>query len=307
MAADAPKKPSNLRTRLLAAATLLPLVLAWFVWGPSWLVIIFLLICMALCVGETAMMLLPAFERRLAVNDGRLRHLEPEQPTAPMRGKALMFPGIAVLLGAIALLASTAAAGPVPIGALSLCVTAGLLIGTFSAKSIDLAATRAFGILMSLCYGALPWLVVWQLYLLAPHARYILLVMAVTWMGDTGGYFGGRYYGGKIFGNRKLAPVISPKKTWEGAVLGLILSVVASLGLNLFFLGALGSYPFIARLALVGGIAAQLGDLVESTFKRFAGVKDSGQVIPGHGGFLDRVDGILFAAPVIWAILYYFR
>ena len=127
--------------------------------------------------------------------------------------------------------------------------------------------------------------------------------MTVTWAGDTGGYFGGRYFGGKIFGDRKMAPLISPKKTWEGALAGILLSIVGALLLNLCFMNQLGSPGFIARLALAGGAAAQLGDLVESTFKRFSGVKDSGVIIPGHGGFLDRVDGILFAAPVIWAIL----
>jgi len=148
---------------------------------------------------------------------------------------------------------------------------------------------------------------VWQLYRMGPHASYIMLVMVVTWGGDTGGYFGGRYFGGKVFGDRKMAPLISPKKTWEGAVCSLVVSVVGALLLNLCFLNEIGTPSFIARLAVGGGIAAQLGDLVESTFKRFSGVKDSGVIIPGHGGFLDRVDGILFAAPVIWAILYYFR
>jgi phosphatidate cytidylyltransferase len=142
---------------------------------------------------------------------------------------------------------------------------------------------------------------------MAPNARFTLLVMTVTWCGDTGAYFGGRFYGGKIFGDRKLAPIISPKKTWEGAIAGILASIAGAMVLNLIFLNDLGSMGFIGRLALVGGIAAQLGDLVESTFKRFSGVKDSGVLIPGHGGFLDRVDGILFAAPVIWAILYYFR
>jgi phosphatidate cytidylyltransferase len=149
----------------------------------------------------------------------------------------------------------------------------------------------------------MPWLVIWQLYEMGEHARYLFLVMAVTWLGDTGGYFGGRFGGGKIFGNRKLYPLLSPKKTWEGAISGLLLSVIGAVLANLFFLNSLGSMTLMVQIGVAGGIAGQLGDLVESGLKRFSGVKDSGTVFPGHGGFLDRVDGILFAAPMIWAIL----
>ncbi len=256
-------------------------------------------------VFEIAMMLIPAFERKLAGVG--------EAPAADETGKVKIpkgdhvFPFITIVLGWVAMLGTTISPNDVSIGWMAVGSMAALLIGSFSAKTIDLAAARAFGILISFCYGVLPWLVIWQLYLMAPNARYILLVMTVTWLGDTGGYFGGRYYGGKIFGNRRLAPVISPKKTWEGAVAGLLLSIVGAQVLNLFFMNELGSRLLLLKVAVVGGMAAQVGDLVESTFKRFSGVKDSGFIIPGHGGFLDRVDGILFAAPAIWAILYYFR
>jgi phosphatidate cytidylyltransferase len=202
---------------------------------------------------------------------------------------------------------SNKGAVPLSVGTVAIAALAALLIGAFSAKSIDLAVSRSMGILISICYGALPWMVIWQLYRMGPEARYVILVMAVTWCGDTGGYFGGKYLGGKIFGARKMAPVISPKKTWEGAVTGLLLSVVGALVANECIAGGLGPTWVIVVVALFGGAFAQLGDLVESTFKRFAGVKDSGVLIPGHGGFLDRFDGILFAAPVIWAILYYFQ
>jgi len=301
-----PRRASNLKARLITAAVLLPLVLVAFVFGPAWFVAGFVLVCLTLCVFEIAAMLVPTFERKLGDYDVHAAlDLGTSRQKVPV--KLYLYPGIAILLGWSALIATTSGTPEVSTGAITLCALAALLVGTFSSKSIDLAAARAFGILISLCYGALPWLVVWHLYEMGPNARYDLLVMTVTWCGDTGGYFGGRYFGGKIFGNRKMAPVISPKKTWEGALSGLLLSVVGAEILNLVFLNALGGWVFIAKVALVGGFFAQLGDLVESTFKRFSGVKDSGVIIPGHGGFLDRVDGILFAAPVIWAMLYYFR
>jgi len=302
LAFAAAPKSSNLRTRVIAAAVLLPVVLLAFTYGPSWFVVLFLMMSLTLCVYEMATMLLPAFEQKLLG-----RRPQAATPGTPWLSHRQIFPLITIALGWLMLLASTRGTAEASIGGVVLAAMAALLIGVFSSHDIDVAAARAFGILISLCYGAMPWLVVWQLYRMGPHASYIMLVMVVTWGGDTGGYFGGRYFGGKVFGDRKMAPLISPKKTWEGAVSGLAVSVVGALLLNLCFLNEMGTPGFIARLALGGGIAAQLGDLVESTFKRFSGVKDSGVIIPGHGGFLDRVDGILFAAPVIWAILYYFR
>ncbi len=303
------KAKGGLKTRVITALTLLPLVLAAFVFGPEWFVVVFLLVCISLTVFEISFMLIPAFEQRLA-HHGQTVHLDEHGSFGGRIPKeAYIFPGVTIALGWLAMLGSawTDATAGASIGWMALGVITALLIGTFSSRTIDLAAARAFGILISFCYGVLPWLVAWQLYLMAPHARYILLVMTVTWLGDTGGYFGGRYLGGKIFGDHKLAPVISPKKTWEGFFSGLALSVVGALVLNLVFLGELGSTALLIKIGLIGGAAAAVGDLVESTFKRFSGVKDSGFIIPGHGGFLDRIDGILFAAPVIWAILYYFR
>ncbi len=284
---------SNLQVRIIAASVLLPAALGILVFGHASLVFLFLSVSMSVAVLEVASMLFPAFEQKLA----GMHNLD----------KKKIFPFITVGLGWAMMLASTKGQVEVSVGTVAIAALAALLIGAFSAPAIDLAVSRSFGILISLCYGALPWMVIWQLYRMAPGARYVILVMAVTWCGDTGGYFGGRFLGGKVFGDRKLAPVISPKKTWEGAISGLILSVVGALACNAYFAGTLAPAWLIILVAVFGGAFAQLGDLVESTFKRFAGVKDSGVIIPGHGGFLDRVDGILFAAPVIWAILYYFQ
>jgi phosphatidate cytidylyltransferase len=117
-----------------------------------------------------------------------------------------------------------------------------------------------------------------------------LLAIVATWIGDTSAYLAGRGIGG-----RKLAPRISPNKTIAGAVAGVTGSAcVGALAFHLFALGNLG--PGLVAGGLVGA-AGQLGDLVESFLKRQAGVKDSGALIPGHGGLLDRIDALLFAFP----------
>jgi phosphatidate cytidylyltransferase len=283
-----------LKTRLITAAILLPIVLGLFIYGLSWFVIGFVTLCMTLSIYEAATILVPAFEKRLA-------------PDADRTATKYVFPAITIALGIAMLLISTLSTPEASVGVIALGSLTALLLGAFSSRNMELSAARAFSMLISLTYGALPWICVWHIFLMGANSRYILLVMTVTWAGDTGGYFGGRYYGGKLFGGRKLAPSISPKKTWEGAISGLAMSVVGAIILNLVFLNALAPMSTIVLAALVGGVCAQLGDLVESMFKRFAGVKDSGTIIPGHGGFLDRVDGIMFSAPVIWAIIYYSR
>jgi phosphatidate cytidylyltransferase len=287
-----------LKVRLISAFTLLPIVLLIFTVGPEWGALLFLMLSSAFCLHEMASMTLPALEARLTGSD--------DESLAVARRK---LPWVVVGIGWL-LQAATAYQLEAGIGLVVLGLFGGLLVGEYFAKSIDQAAARAFGILISVCYGALPWLVIWQLYKMGDHAKYVLLVMAITWMGDTGGYFGGRFFGGKLFGGRKLAPTISPKKTWEGAVFGLLMSILGGFILNAVYrdiagVGPIASPGILLVAGLLGGVFEQLGDLLESLFKRFAGVKDSGSIIPGHGGFLDRVDGILFAAPVIWAVIYY--
>jgi len=121
----------------------------------------------------------------------------------------------------------------------------------------------------------------------------VLVLLGTIFAGDAVAY-----YGGRALGRHKLAPTISPNKTVEGSIAGLVGSVLAGIGLG----SSLLSYP-IAMLAvgsLVAGIAGQLGDLTESALKRSAGVKDSASLLPGHGGMLDRLDSLLFAAPVFF-------
>jgi len=146
-------------------------------------------------------------------------------------------------------------------------------------------------------YFALP---IASLHWLQKHDPWVVfLLCAIVWLGDTAAM-----YVGTALGRHKLAPIVSPKKSWEGATAGFAIAVVATAVWSYFRLGSID-----APLMLVGGvtaIAAQVGDLVESMIKRCAGVKDSGGVLPGHGGMFDRMDSMLFAAPVLlvglWAV-----
>lgn len=123
----------------------------------------------------------------------------------------------------------------------------------------------------------------------------LLFFLAIQWIGDSMAYFSGR-----LFGRHHLAPLISPKKTVEGTVGGLLGS--AATGVAAAFLVFHGHSPLLfAAIALLTGAVGQVGDLLESLFKRAAGVKDSSALIPGHGGLLDRVDSLLLSAPLFYA------
>ncbi len=122
---------------------------------------------------------------------------------------------------------------------------------------------------------------------------WLLLACALSWGSDTGAYFAGR-----AFGRRKLAPLVSPGKTWEGVAGGVLLGTTLAFGIRSLF-----SVPIPPlHLAILSPIAAamgMIGDLSESLLKRSVGVKDSGSIMPGHGGLLDRVDALLFVGPVV--------
>ena len=173
------------------------------------------------------------------------------------------------------------------------------------------AAASAF----AFAYIALPMGMIVQLRQQWAGAFWILYLLLIVWAGDIFAYFVGR-----SLGRHLMAPRISPKKTWEGAAASLAASVVVGI---LLFNHALQISSFLLRVGLIQrrdgifglekpeigpvllltvalNIAAQLGDLVESLIKRGAGVKDSGTILPGHGGMLDRIDALLVAAPLLW-------
>jgi phosphatidate cytidylyltransferase len=173
------------------------------------------------------------------------------------------------------------------------------------------AAASAF----SFIYVALPLAMLVQLRQQWAGSFLILYLLLVVWAGDILAYFVG-----KSVGRHLMAPRISPKKTWEGAAASLVASMAVG-GAMFYYSSSLStrllSWGVIERrdgmfglerpgmatalvLTVVLNVAAQLGDLVESLIKRGAGVKDSGTILPGHGGMLDRIDALLFAAPVLW-------
>ena len=188
---------------------------------------------------------------------------------------------------------------------------------TRAMKNDDLSSgyPAAAASVFAFTYIALPMGMLVQLRQQWAGAFYLLYLLLVVWAGDIFAYFVG-----KSIGRHLMAPRISPKKTWEGAAASLVASVAGGwllfhfalpvssallrAGLierrdGLFGLEQPAVIPIIV-LTIVLNIAAQLGDLVESLIKRGAGVKDSGAILPGHGGMLDRIDALLFAAPVLW-------
>jgi phosphatidate cytidylyltransferase len=172
------------------------------------------------------------------------------------------------------------------------------------------ASAFAFG------YIAIPMALLVEIRQQPAGAIWTIYTLLAVWSGDIFAYFVG-----KAVGRHRMAPEISPQKTWEGAVASIIASIIIGtlwiqhapaissallrVGLidrrdGMFGLEQPQLWPIILLSAVVN-IAAQLGDLVESLIKRGAGVKDSGTILPGHGGMLDRIDAMLFAVPVVWA------
>lgn len=129
--------------------------------------------------------------------------------------------------------------------------------------------------------------------MIPPGAWWLLTTLLGVWGFDAAAFFAGRY-----FGRHKLAPTISPAKTWEGAIGGLVFSVLACLLCTVLPLGVPWYIAIVLGICL--GAAATLGDLAESFLKRQTRVKDSGQIMPGHGGMLDRVDSLIFAIMVVF-------
>ena len=120
----------------------------------------------------------------------------------------------------------------------------------------------------------------------------LLFAMVIIWVGDTAGYFVGR-----SIGKHALAPHLSPKKTWEGTVASFLGSLIVAVVFARFMTVLL---VHLLAMAAVGNVAGQVGDLLESAYKRSAGIKDSGSILPGHGGVLDRIDALILAIPVVW-------
>lgn len=198
---------------------------------------------------------------------------------------------LATLAYAAALLTGSGAAGGLVMAAWVVVIAAA---GLGSLRRDGAAPSPAFSALFGAAYLGVPtgMLARWRLHS-TPWS--VLAFLLMIWANDIAAYFVGSW-----FGRHKLAPRISPGKSWEGAIAGVLAAAIVALFVApLLPLSAAGALGF----AVVVTVASQAGDLFESAIKRRAGVKDSGALLPGHGGVLDRFDGILLAAPIGDAVL----
>jgi len=261
----------NLLIRAASAIVLLPLVLA------------------AIHFGGIGFFALIAIATAIAIYEG-LGLALPE--SAQRRRQAVIF---SFTMGGIAM---TMLSPGAPVGlalALLMCglVLSGVMI-VLRPGDIEVAARRWVSAVFVSIYAGLPFLLLLGLRDLGEGdqgPRFIYLLMAATWCNDTMAYFAGR-----TFGKHPMHPVVSPKKTWEGFAGGAAGSLGAALVCRATFLPELGLVEALVYGAVMAPLVP-LGDLAESLLKRAAGVKDSGNIIPGHGGLLDRVDALLFALP----------
>jgi phosphatidate cytidylyltransferase len=166
------------------------------------------------------------------------------------------------------------------------------LLAAMRADNLSKALPRAALLLMGAVYVFGCWK--WAIPLRQANHHWLMYALLLNWAGDTGAY-----YIGRAFGKHKMAPRVSPKKSWEGAVASAVTSVVVGAAYLLRFIPRMTVAGAIC-LTMVANVAGQLGDLAESAIKRGGSVKDSSAILPGHGGFLDRVDSTLFTLPVIY-------
>ena len=170
-----------------------------------------------------------------------------------------------------------------------------LMAAAMRREDLAKALPRAAVLLAGIVYIFGSWKCAMPLRELNPH--WLMYGLLVNWAGDMGAYYVGRRWG-----RHKMAPRISPHKSWEGAVASVVASVLIAGAYLLHFVPWIAVLQAVA-LTVAANAAGQLGDLTESALKRGAGLKDSGVILPGHGGFLDRVDSTLFSLPLIYAYL----
>lgn len=181
---------------------------------------------------------------------------------------------------------------------LALCVCSVFVVEVFRrqmTRGESYAITNAGGVISGVLYIAVPWSCMIMLSDYAFGRQVLITIFVCTWGCDVFAYLGGR-----AFGSVKLCEYVSPGKTVQGFVAGILGSLLVNAGAIYFF--RLPTYPLIL-IGFICGIAGQAGDLAESLIKREAGAKDSGQVIPGHGGMLDRFDSILFNGLLTYFVL----
>ena len=262
---------SNLAIRLTTAAVVAPLLLLLLFRGPAW----------GFSLLATAASGLAALEifRMTHAGDGVSQGAGAVSAAGVTLALAFGSPDPVVVFG---VLVGVPLAGMLlPLVRLGEIPTAALRIMTGGAVPIYVGAPLGLLALLRRDFGA-------------DGPGLVLLTLFLAWLGDTGGYFVGRF-----FGKTKLYEAVSPKKTREGLFGAVLGSVGGALLAHFTFLPSLGLSGALL-LGLVGGLLGQVGDLAESLLKRSLGTKDSGGMIPGHGGILDRIDALLVLAPVVY-------
>jgi len=261
---------SNLTLRLLSAAVVVPPLLLLMFRGPAWGFFLLVLVAAGLAVRELLRLTHRGDGVGQAVGIGLTLAAAAVTYAFPRDPRALW--AVVLLVPIVGMLTPLVRLGEM--GTAALRMTAGAAAPLYVGVSLATLALlrRDF----------------------ADGPGWVVLALTFAWLADTGGYFFGRF-----LGKTKLYPAVSPKKTragFVGALLGAVLGAVAA---RFWFLPGLE----LARgvpLALVAGAAGQAGDLAESLLKRSTGVKDSGSLVPGHGGMLDRVDALLVVAPLVY-------
>ena len=249
--------------RIITALVLIPIVLYAVLWAPQWLFLAVLTIIALVCFHEFG-----------GVIEGH---------GIPRPGPAGYAAGLILLL---------APRNQIP--TVTLLALAALCLVLFE-SDMARCLPRASAFLLGVVYIFGAWSCAVPLRAASPH--WLFFVLALTWVGDTAAY-----YVGRAVGRHKMAPRLSPAKSWEGAAA----SLAASLTFGVIYVGAfLPEVSFAHRvvLAVAANAAGQIGDLSESAMKRGARIKDSSALLPGHGGWLDRVDSALFALPVTYLLL----
>jgi phosphatidate cytidylyltransferase len=279
----------NLAQRFLVALVAIPILLVLLYYHrpePTW-VLIFAASLVAM--NELFAMLLPASDRRPVLAIGAL---------AVAAFYWLDDPQALLTYGSLPRVVVRAAMAGQTIATVLTVIAPGLYF-LFRFREIPSVAGRYAASVIGIVYAGYLTTYLAKLKLIDPAhgGDTVLVVLIVAWAADTGGYFAGRY-----LGNAKLYEAVSPKKTWAGAWGGLAGSVLGVAVLKLISAHYLSWFD-VAMIAIPGSILGQLGDLTESLIKRSVGVKDSGSLLPGHGGVLDRIDAVLFIAPYVYGYL----
>ena len=278
----------NLAQRFLVAVIAVPILLVLLHYHrpePTWAL---LFVASLLAMREFFAMTLPAEDRSAALIMGGIASATFYWLDILVIGR---YPGAPRVLSQVAIEGSSVA--------IALAVVVPGLYYLFRFRDIQSVAGRYAATVAGIIYAGFLTTYLAKLKLLDPNdaGDTVLIVLIVAWVADTGGYFAGRF-----LGKAKLYEAVSPKKTWAGAWGGLAGSLLGVAILKLVAAHWL-TWLDVVLIAIPGGILGQLGDLAESLIKRSVGVKDSGALLPGHGGILDRIDAVLFIAPYVYIYL----